>query len=817
MSLSHSCNGATAEVIQIIIIFDILKFFLYILVFEPLRHREVMGKKNRSKKDGGEAPPTHEGGMSESIKSVDLEVVEALGGGPTPISEPFASVEEDLTTIAGVTSENSGGKTATPSSTGWATRLSKGFTSFFQRAKQKTTEMLPGVTGRDVDVVVTEEATKICSSGALDGQGPSLDPRVIDLVWGWSADMAVDRQNIGFYRLNVSSKNVEDGFVIQAISASRGNFKIFMFDDKGNTILAEDCVRSFDGTQTTAMVFFTKFDTYSLKKTPVSAEANSAVIGVTVVTNELSPSLFTPSTPSLFSKLDNLQSIKSTLIPIGQYLLCVCGNNMLPGKTDVRMLAVPALADGPDLLKMQNADISLVHLKDSLHQLKSEYLTAKETFENCIARMNEQERALYMKLQSRDDAYKGYIGASASAFAPEAYSVPQQVVPSSSDDDQVSGNSEVPSRTSGEKGTFKPTNSADSREKKTASPQQVGIILAGTPVEVVTSTAAQAGGWIANKVTLGIGSLQQMVKNAATPPPPLTSFSVTPPGNGVGADDSVSLAETCSEDALAADPELEPVFEELQNAKKRFDKKNKAYKKMVANYTELLNRRAAQVESDKARFVKEAELSTESWLESFGLDDEQKVKQEVQAREFAESMLKQRIAAFEQKAKDETAAIAADQSEKEKQAAAELEYTRVAYSEMLKTKDNEVARVTAIREEHKKQRECDEAKALVERLTKEAENVSIQAKNEDEENVRKQELAKEWAEKLEQQRVAIALAAAAESEEKRKQMEEATSKAEKLAEERRVAEQKKLAILLEKDSEKAGVIVNPAIEEEREA
>lgn len=770
-----------------------------------------MGKKNKSKKDGeeGKGPPAHEA-TSESIKSVDLgeagalEVTEALaGGGPVPFDHTSSvqSTTEDLTTIAPEgTSVTSGGSTVS-SPPSWTSRLSKGFNSLFLRAKQKTTEMLPGVTGRDVDVVVTEEAKNICSSGALDGQGPSLDARVIDLVWGWSADMAVDRQNIGFYRLNVLSKNVEDGFVIHAISPSRGNFKIFMFDDKGNTILAEECVKSFDGAQTSVMVFFTKFDTYSLKKTPVSAEANSAVIGATVVTNELSPSLFTPSTPSLFSKLDNLQSIKSTLIPTGQYLLCVCGNNMLPGKTDVKMLAVPALADGPDLLKLQNADISLVHLKDSLHQLKSEYLTAKETFESCIARMNEQERALYMKLQSRDDAYRGYIGASASAFAPEAYSVPQQVVPSGEYDDEVSG----PSRTSGDKAALKPTTSAASsggEGKKTASPQQVGIILAGTPVEVVASTAAQAGGWIANKVTLGIGSLQQMVKNAATAPPPLTSFAAgASAGNGVGAGDSVSVAVD-SEDALAADPELEPVFEELSNAKKRFDKKNKAHKKMVTNYTELLNRRAAQVESDKARFVKEAELSTESWLESFGLDEEQKVKQEGQAREFAESMLKQRIAAFEQKAKDETAAIAADQSDKEKQAAAELEYTRVAYSEMLKKKDAEVARVNSIREEQKKQREEDEARALVERLTKEAENVSLQAKNEDEENVKKQELAKEWAEKLERERIAIAEAAAVESEEKRKQMEEATSKAEKLAEERRVAEQKKLAILQEKEAEK---------------
>jgi len=621
--------------------------------------------------------------------------------------------------------------------------------------------------------------------------------------------------------------------VLHGSSSTRGNFKLLIFDDKGNLIISEESIKTYDKTRTETSVFFTRFDTYTLKKTPVSIETNSPVIGASVVTNELSPSMFSTAAPSLFSKLDNLQAVKSPLIPAGQYLVCICGNNILPGKTDVKLLAVPALAEGPDLLKLQNADISLVHLKDSLFQLKTEYIQAKEAFENCISRMNEQERALYVKLQSRDDAYKGFISASALAFAPENYAIPRQIESVAEDDEAVTGTPLVSDGTvetgqssKGKDKLFVGSKSSSS-EKKAVSPQQVGVVLAGTPVEVVTSTAAQAGGWIASKVTLGIGSLQQMVKNATAPPPPLSAFPSRDGESGEGGaggkgDKSINVGvseNAASEEdsaALSNDPELEPIFQELANSKTRFEKKQKSYKKMVQNHAELVSRRAAQVESDKARFIKEAELSTESWLESFGLelDDEQRAKQETQAREFAESMLKQRIGALEHKAKEELNALAAEHSSKEKQSAAEVEYTRVSYVEMLKKKDAEVARVQAIREEEKKRKEEQEANALVERLAKEAENATLHAKTEDEENVRKQELAKEWAEKLELERIAIAEAAAIEAEEKRRAVKEAEIKAAKLAEERLVAEEKKNKLLKEqKEQEESSQTSTSPLEE----
>ena len=757
-----------------------------------------MGKKKSVKKsseESGEAsPPTEDvmAGGGESIKSVDLAGSTVSESGTFTSQEtPLSTIETDNAAAAAPVDRGA----SPPASKGWG--IGNAFKGLFGRAKAATTTIIPGA-GPDMKDIVTDEAKKICGSGVLEGQGPCIDTRVVDLVWGWKVQMAVDRQNISFYRLTILANHIEKGFMLHGVSASRGNFKMLLFDEKGERLFCEDSVRSQDGSATTATVFLTKFDTYSLKKTPVSVENNSPVPGVGGAAAELSTSLFSPSAPSLFSKLDNLASVKSPILPAGQYLMCICGNNLLPGKTDVTLLAVTALTDGPELLRMQNADISLVHLKDSLSQLKTEYLQAKEAFESCISRMNEQERALYVKLQARDDSYRSFIDASALAFAPESYSAPRQIEAKGDNDEENEVESESAASASANAGTAPASSTGPSskvdRDRKTASPQQVGIVMAGTPVEVVASTAAQAGGWIANKVTIGLGSLQQLVKNATAPPPSLSPFPPPAPGSS-GADEASGVDVSVSESSeLSSDPELEPIFAELSSAKAKFEKKSKSYRKLCKNAEELANRRAAQVEADKARFVKEAELSTESWLESFGLDDESRTKQESQARELAESLLRQRIAAFDQKAKEETAALAAEHSEKERLAAAEVEYSRVALQEMTKKKDLEVARVAAVREAERKAKAEAEAQALVEKLSKEAQEDQQSAQAEDEENVKRQQLAKQWAEQLERERVANSEAAAREAEEKARQMGEAKKAAEKLAEERRIAEEKKQAL-----------------------
>eukprot|EP01034_Spumella_vulgaris_P042087 gene42087-52172_t len=72
---------------------------------------------------------------------------------------------------------------------------------------------------------IIETAHNICRNGGLEGGGPPLDPRVSDLAWGWTIEGKVDRQNATYYRVNVDSRHVENGFVLLCRSATKGKFK----------------------------------------------------------------------------------------------------------------------------------------------------------------------------------------------------------------------------------------------------------------------------------------------------------------------------------------------------------------------------------------------------------------------------------------------------------------------------------------------------------------------------------------------------------------------------------------------------------------
>lgn len=707
----------------------------------------------------------------ESVKSVDLgEDV------PSPL---VATLLEDVA----ITDHPSSGVVPPPEiKPGFLGSMSQAIGGLFKQVKRQTEKVLP-VAGPSLESIMSSSASTICAN--LEGQGPCIDSRVQDLVWGWPVNTQVDKTTISYFRVNIQAKHIENGFVVYGSSSAwASSFRMMLFNDKGEKVFSEESVKTSDGNETCATVFFTKFDTYSLKKTAGTAVEASASASLPAQVSELAPSLFAPTVPSLFQKLDNLAVTKARLVPPGQYLLCVGGQNMLPGKTDVRILVVPSVNDGPDLLKLQNSDISLVHLKDSLHQLRSEYLSAKEAFESVLSRMNEQERALYVKLQARDDAYKAFLSASALAFTPEGYSVPRQRETSLEEDDDATASASASAAAAGPS-LLEKLSVSDKAPRKPSDPQQVGLVMAGTPVEVVTSTAAHAGGWIASKVSAGIGSLQQLVKSATASPPPLSPFPAVADGSAAGGSGNVLVDEE-----LASDPELEPVFSEVASAKHKLEKKKKALKKALKQGAELADRRAAQVEADKARFVKEASLATESFLESFALDSEARAKEEGQARQFAESLLKQRIAAFEEKAREETNALMAEQGERERQAEADKALAATALAESCAKKDAEVARVTAVREAERKQREEDEAKALVERIDKEAHDVDAKQKTEDEENVKKQELAREWQDKLERERVATAEQAARDLERLEQEKAEAAKLQAKLSEERRAAEEK---------------------------
>jgi hypothetical protein len=134
----------------------------------------------------------------------------------------------------------------------------------------------------------------------------------------------VDRQAGAFFRLIIDDKHVENGFILHCRSASKGKFKLIIFDADGNIIFQEACMKSRDGSVTQASLCFTNFPTYRLGE-------------------PLPSHLRENDTPVLFSKLDHFVPNSHSIIP-GHYLVCIYGDNFL-GKTNFALLALHAKND----------------------------------------------------------------------------------------------------------------------------------------------------------------------------------------------------------------------------------------------------------------------------------------------------------------------------------------------------------------------------------------------------------------------------------------------------------------------------------------
>ena len=135
----------------------------------------------------------------------------------------------------------------------------------------------------------------------------------------------------------VDNTRAENGFVIMCRSATRGKFKLAMFDDAGESVRYEEAsCKVKDRAYTQAALLFTSFDTCQLKEPSVEAQMDKKL-------------------PAVFCKLENFTSNKRAL-SAGQYLLCVFGDNTIGfGRTNFSIVALPAKNDAPAVSRLCNS------------------------------------------------------------------------------------------------------------------------------------------------------------------------------------------------------------------------------------------------------------------------------------------------------------------------------------------------------------------------------------------------------------------------------------------------------------------------------
>eukprot|EP01036_Dinobryon_divergens_P025948 gene25948-34547_t len=338
---------------------------------------------------------------------------------------------------------------------------------------------------------VTDTAYTLCRNGALDGgQGAPLDARVSDLAWGWSVDGRVDRHGGVFYRLNVSSRQVENGFIVHCRSSNKDRFKLIIFDKEGQPMYTEDSLlrkESKSTSYTCATFFFTIFDAYRLADSSGSSSNDSVPL------------------PQSLSKLDSFSGCKRTITP-GQYLLCVYGENLMT-KSTYNIVAVPAKNDAREVLELEEVDEALVESKMAMETLKAEYIQIKSQYDIVLNKIKTENDKADMLIQAREKSYMGFFAASIEAYgpAPPASSSATTTAPVAATNSSAPSNT-VPETAAPASGEENPA--ATPSAPATASPASPGTagILALQNLSVAVVSSVSSGSAVAINTASSVGS-----------------------------------------------------------------------------------------------------------------------------------------------------------------------------------------------------------------------------------------------------------------------------------------------------------------------
>lgn len=236
--------------------------------------------------------------------------------------------------------------------------VGRAFGAIVSRFGAPTTSTTASSSGVAADVLDTVGI--LCQQGGIEGKGPPMDPRVGEISWGVGIEGKVDRQAACYYRLSVTSDDVDNGFIIHCKSAGKDKFKVMMFESSGRLLYKEECSRSADKQSTEATLFFVSYDV-------INPEVKSSYQPSSPTQQDSTFSNFGSghegdSTPSptekrdvdreaphsgISNRIDSIIGPKRS-VTAGQYLIIVYGDNIMV-KTSFSLVAVMARNEAPEV------------------------------------------------------------------------------------------------------------------------------------------------------------------------------------------------------------------------------------------------------------------------------------------------------------------------------------------------------------------------------------------------------------------------------------------------------------------------------------
>ena len=211
-------------------------------------------------------------------------------------------------------------------------------------------------------------------NGDLDSLAPPMDPRVIDLPFGWSYDAKVDRQLCSHFRLTIDQRIVDNGFFLRCRGTNRGRFRLIVLDKEGSVLFQEEGRKgTFDKNSSEVVLFFTSFQAFEFSETtPTTA---SHVSGESPEFGG-SPAHERDAVPvPVINRLRHFSPCNKSLSP-GQYLVCLWGDNVI-GKSHVSVLVAQSNNTLPEVRQISDVDGAINDSRQIIELLKNDYLQVR--------------------------------------------------------------------------------------------------------------------------------------------------------------------------------------------------------------------------------------------------------------------------------------------------------------------------------------------------------------------------------------------------------------------------------------------------------
>eukprot|EP00884_Botryococcus_braunii_P022977 jgi/Botrbrau1/9363/Bobra.354_2s0019.1 len=233
----------------------------------------------------------------------------------------------------------------------------------------------------------------------------TLPPEVLDaayegtyeaspLTFGEPIASKVDKGNVHFYELEVTQRDIEEGFLVGAFSQVGSKFKLLVFERTGEgpweLLLQEDSVKVRKGI-TLAGLFFLPFQTLRIGPKPSPLE------------------LAEDPEAALFKRLDVMEPRETASLRPGTLLIAVYGDNWFK-RVHYTVQAMRPGVDSHAVRRLQLVEDGLRQRQDVLRGFETEFRAAQTRFVELCERFAAEQTALEAALSERDEAYLDLVG-----------------------------------------------------------------------------------------------------------------------------------------------------------------------------------------------------------------------------------------------------------------------------------------------------------------------------------------------------------------------------------------------------------------------